>query len=76
MGKRTGEQNSLMRWMTCRLAAMAFRQVLGVKQTKYRDVTAWLDDQIKGMRLDGAAGVDQMDSICRRGNDVFRGYKY
>ena len=65
-----------MRSMACRLAAMAFRQVLGVKQTKYRDVTAWLDDQIQGMRLESAAGVDQMESICRRGDDVFRGYKY
>ena len=55
---------------------MAFRHVLGIKQTKFGDAIKWLDNQIEESRPRGTVQTEWMEAIYRRGNEVFRGYKF
>lgn len=56
-----------------RLAAKAFRHVLGRKQTNYQEVIAWLD-----VALEQVAPLkpSRLNRIAKQGEAVFRGYKF
>ena len=61
----------------CRLAATAFRHVLGKKQSSYGQVIAWLDDQLThSPLLHDAKEATRMRRIANKGNALFGGYKF
>lgn len=57
------------------LAAMAFRSVLGRKQSCYEEVIAWLDAMIASCRR-GLVNERLMEGVADEGQRVFSGFKY
>ena len=55
---------------------MAFRAVLGAKQTKYAGVMGWLDGRIQGSRPRDAEEAERLRMAVRQGNRIFSGYRY
>ena len=61
---------------THRLAGKAFQHVLGRKQSRYREVLVSLDGAIREtVPMDGKE-LQKLNRIVKRGNEIFRGYKY
>ncbi len=58
-----------------RLASMAFRHVLGKKQSRYRDMIIELDQLIEVSNPKRAVERIRMDRIVRKGNQLLQGYK-
>ena len=66
-------------WLTgtrTRLATTAFRSILGRKQSKYREVIAWLDVASEETMPRNEQEAARLHRIAKQGEDVFRGYKY
>ena len=62
---------------TCdRLATRAFRTILAKKQSRYRDVIAWLDGAIAEVKLATRQEVFRLDEIVDKGNAMFSGYRF
>ena len=59
-----------------RLGATAFRSVLGRKQSKYREVTAWLEVAIRESMPGNGKELSKLRRIARQGDAVFSDYKY
>lgn len=59
-----------------RLASMAFRNVLGIKQSSYGQVVAWLDERIASCQPGDAGEADRLRRIVQKGNRVFGGYRF
>lgn len=55
---------------------MAFRHVLGRKQSRYRDVNAHLDGMIEASKAKGAVERMRMRRVIREGNQMFQGCKF
>ena len=62
--------------MMHRLAAKAFRNILGTKQSKYRHVILWLDDAICRTEPDNAKDRWRLNRIVKEGDAVFIDYKF
>lgn len=63
-------------WSSHRLATTAFRNVLGRKQSKYREVIAWLDAAIGQSAPKTGKEACWLNRIAKQGEAVYRGYKY
>jgi len=55
---------------------MAFRHVLGRKQSRYRDVNCLLDGLIEASRANGAVERMRMTRVIREGNQMFQSFKF
>ena len=55
---------------------MAFRAILGAKQTKYAEVMAWLDERIRASRPHDLEGAERLRRAVKQGNRVLSGYMY
>ena len=62
--------------MIRRLAAKAFRNVLGKKQSKYGDVILWLDDAIGRTKPGTAKEMWRLNKVVRESDAVFLDYKF
>ena len=59
-----------------RLASMAFRNILGIKQSSYGQVVAWLDERIASCQPRDAGEANRLRRIVQKGNRVFGGYRF
>ena len=64
------------RRMMHRLAAQAFRNILGKKQSKYRHVIRWLDEAIWRTKPDNATETRRLNRVVKEGDAVFLDYKF
>ena len=55
---------------------MAFRNVLGIKQSSYGPVLAWLDEKLASCQPGDAGEADRLRQIVQKGNRVFGGYRF
>ena len=62
--------------MLRRLAAKAFRNVLGKKQSKYGDVILWLEDAIGRTKPKAAKEMWRLNKVVRESDAVFLDYKF
>ena len=73
-------KHSRATWLTQRminrLAAKAFHNVLGKKQSKYHHVILWLDDAICRTKPDNTKEMWRLNQIVKEGNGVFLNYKF
>jgi len=60
----------------CRLAAQAFRTVLGKKQTAFLDVIDWLDTTLADTVPFKVKEALKLAKAVKHGNVVFRNYRY
>ena len=59
----------------CRLAAQAFRSILGKKQTAFLDVIDWLDTTLADIVPFKDKEALKLAKAVRQGNVVFRNYR-
>lgn len=59
-----------------RLASMAFRNILGIKQSNYGQVVTWLDERIASSHPRDAGEADRLRRVVQKGNRVFGGYRF
>ena len=59
-----------------RLAAKAFRNVLGKKQSKYHHVIPWLDNAIWRTKPKDNQGMWRLHRAVKKGDAVFLDYKF
>ncbi len=52
---------------------MAFRHVLGRKQSRYREVNSLLDEMIEASKAKGTVERTRMTRVIREGNRMFQG---
>lgn len=52
---------------------MAFRHVLGRKQSRYREVNSLLDGMIEASKAKGTVERTRMMRVIREGNRMFQG---
>ena len=62
--------------MIHRLAAKAFHNVLGKKQSKYHHVILWLDDVIQRTKPDDTKEMWRLNNIVKEGDAVFLDYEF
>lgn len=62
--------------MIHRLAAKAFRNILGKKQSKYGHVIVLLDGAIWRTKPDNASEMRRLNRVVKEGNAVFLDYKF
>lgn len=62
--------------MIHRLAAKAFRNILGRKQSKYGQVIAWLEDAIWRTKPENAKEMWRLNRVVKEGDAVFLDYKF
>lgn len=62
--------------MILRLAAKAFRNIVGKKQSKYHLVILWLDDAIWRTKPKDANEMWRLNKVVKEGDAVFLDYKF
>lgn len=63
-------------FMLRRLAAKAFRKVLGQKQSKYGAVILWLDDAVGRTKPKRAKEMWRLNKVVRESDAVFLDYRF
>lgn len=59
-----------------RLGGRAFHRILIQKQTKYRDVLAWLEGILAEATAAHAKDLSMLEDVARRGDRVFASHRY
>lgn len=58
------------------MATLAFRRVLGRKQSRYGGVIAWLDDALHQSIISNNKEAKKLNGIANKGDAIFRCYKF